>query len=183
MNKKLMSMILVVMLLCVSVSALAAGSKTTGNLVTTTTTTAETTTIPVTVATTTKAVQEQLDEVSKFVAANGKVVDYFGETAKAEVAALLPAGTDVEKLTMNEMFAVNIDAKAATGTVTQSFLLPSSYKDGQAVVVMMGYTDKNGVKQWKALKAQVVNGKLVVTFPGDVLANVTSDATLAVLSE
>jgi len=118
----------------------------------------------------------------KAISAKKYPADYFG---RAGVAAVLPAGFNLNKLVMNELHVYTL-CDCALGNLTLTFVFPTEYKVGTAVVVMFGIVGADGVSvEWTALKGEVVAGGGVrVTIPAELLAKASKyKVVIAILSE
>jgi hypothetical protein len=84
---------------------------------------------------------------------------------------------------MNEFTTIKIDGYSEeNGDLTASFEFATKYADGQAIVAMVG-VEVDGTMTWTALKAEVVDGIVKITFPEAVVKLMqTGNAVLSILS-
>ena len=118
-------------------------------------------------------------------AAGVTAVGFFGEALQADIAAALPAGTDLSALAVNELVPVALSGYAAgMGDVVVPFQFATVYQEGQPVVAMLGFVGADGVVEWHVLQAEVVAGGIVnVTIPADLALRMTTETTvLAILN-
>ena len=118
-------------------------------------------------------------------AAGETAVGFFGEDLQADIAAALPAGTDLSALAVNELVPVSLSGYAAgMGDVVVPFQFATVYQAGQTVVPMLGFVGADGVVEWHVLQAEVVAGGIVnITFPADLALRMMSETTaLAILN-
>ncbi|MEG2603450.1 MAG: hypothetical protein RSB91_00860 [Clostridia bacterium] len=79
-----------------------------------------------------------LADIAAKIADGSATLEAFGTDVKAEVEALLPAGTDVSKLNLNEFVTLKTaNYDKAYGAMSVSFTVASSYVDGQSVVALV----------------------------------------------
>ena len=110
---------------------------------------------------------------------------FFGEALQADIAAALPAGTDLSALAVNELVPVALSGyTAGMGDVVVPFQFATVYQEGQPVVAMLGFVGADGVVEWHVLQAEVVAGGIVnVTIPADLALRMTTETTvLAILN-
>ena len=125
----------------------------------------------------------QLTEIKSFLAKKNTISNYFPDDVKKEMSALLPAGTDLTKLTMSEYVALGIGEYDATmGDVSATFQFPTAFGTNKTVIAMVGYPASDGTVIWQALQTTVVKGNLQIVFPSELMTKVGHDAILAVLS-
>jgi len=125
----------------------------------------------------------QLTAIKSFLAKENTISNYFSDDVKKGMSALLPVGTDLTKLTMSEYIALGIGEYDATmGDVTATFQFPTAFAADKTVIAMVGYPASDGTVIWQALKTTVVDGNLHIVFPSDLMAKIGHDAILAVLS-
>jgi hypothetical protein len=125
-----------------------------------------------------------LGEISSYVQQQANpVINYFDQGVQEQVAALLPAGTNLSTINMNEFTTIKIDGYSEeNGDLTASFEFATKYEDGQAIVAMVG-VEVDGTMTWTALKAEVVDGIVKITFPEAVVKLMqTGNAVLSILS-
>ncbi|MCL2811150.1 MAG: hypothetical protein FWD25_04580 [Clostridia bacterium] len=184
MNKKLICLVLAMVMLCAAPLTFATAAKSPPGTPRTQAVLGAADQLSATVIGLTAAAQTELAEIAAFTAANVPVIGYFGDAVKAAVAALLPAGFDVESLVMHDF-----DLIALTGMdpsfndFAQPFVYGTAYPDGANIVALLGIEGGSGV-EWVALKAEVVNGFVVVYFTQAVLIALNGrTGMLAILSE
>lgn len=198
--KKFLSMMLVAVLL-ISVAAFAQASSpsrsasdlTSVRPSTSTSSTAADTTAPeVTIATVaaTPEFTAVLDDIQAFISTgDGPVVNFFGDDVKAKLAALLPAGFDLESLTVTELVPMSLaGAATADGELKVEMEFATEFKPGDVVVPIAGVFGSDGEVTWIPLEGNVVTrgGKAVVevTFPPEALAAIGDGSfVMGVLSE
>lgn len=106
-------------------------------------------------------------------AANGPVVNAFGDEVVAALAALLPEGVDAATLDVAELFEINIaNYDSAYGDVLVSF---NTLTAETTVAAVLGCVTADGTA-WTALKAEVVDGEVVVTFTADAVTAIPEGA-------
>lgn len=188
MLKKLIGLLLAVLLLTVTGSALAATpSKTTEDMtrITEETTSGES---PSTVLIYEREIPSEmsvavLKEISAYVASKAAVTGYFSEAVQAEILSRVPDKTDIAALKMSEFVSLGInDYVESYGDVTCVFQFPTEFTAEQTVVALVGYPDSTGAIIWQALDTTVVEGSLRIVFPTDLMLRIGHDAVLAVLS-
>ena len=188
MMRKFLSLLLAAVLLCAVTGALAVGSKTTNDLARVYQTIEESdvplgATISVSPELT-DAARKELAAITAFVAGNKPAADYFGETVKAGMAGFLPAGVSTSDLVLSEFASLTIqNYDAASGDIVSTIGFATPFTADQPVVVVFGYTDESGATVWQALEATVVDGKIKVTFPAELLLKAGNSATIAILSK
>lgn len=181
MSKRIVAFLLALALCLSCLNALAVDSKTTQDVVTTkkqpTGPKAPTTTQTVVVTTApTAEVKADLDEIAALIAKGEPVAEYFGE----EIAASLGEKESTLKLDEYVPLAVVGEDKGAT---TMTLSTAASYTQKDTVVVLAGIM-VNGKKVWRALSFTIVDGKLVIAVPADIVAQIEAGgATLAILSD
>ena len=191
MNRKLISLVLVLALVMMASVALAAvPSKTTADLVKTGGIVSESgTALPsdfaIFVAAESVAANTELAKILAFVTAkNESVANYFNDDVKAGIAALLPAGTDLSKLVMNEFFPIDaVKYDASYGNVAVTFQCATVYKDGQIIVALLGIiNDSDASVTWMPLQAEAVGGNVVIHFTPEAFAAMSNGtAVIAIL--
>jgi len=189
MKKKWIALVVALVTLTASTSALAATpSKTTEDLTRVDTVVTESgKTVPALVSvekTPSELVTTQLDAIKSFVAKKNSIANYFSDDVKKGMTALLPAGTDLTKLTLSEYVALNIgDYDKSYGDVTGTFQFPTAFAADKTVIAMIGYAGSDGKVIWQALETTIdKDGNLHIVFPSELMAKVGHDAILAVLS-
>jgi hypothetical protein len=124
-----------------------------------------------------------LKEISAFVASKAAPAGYFTQEVQAEILLRAPEKTDLSTLKMSEFVSLGIaDYVESYGDVTCVFQFPTEYAEGQTVVALIGYPDETGTIVWQALDTTVVEGSLRIVFPTDLMLRIGHDAVLAVLS-
>ena len=188
MKRKLIALVMALVTLTVSTTALAAQpSKTTEDLtrvvkVETKTGNASSALVWVD-KTPPELAKTQLEAMKSFIAKKNSAANYFPDDAKKGMAALLPTGTDLTKLTLSEYVALGIGTyDASYGDVSATFQFPTAFAADKTVIAMVGYAGSDGTMIWQALKTTIVKGNLVIVFPSDLMTKIGHDAILAVLS-
>ena len=189
MTKKMMSMILALVLILVTLPALAT---TTPSITTADLYTIDDYDVPLAglftiFDTLTMDAQAELDAITEYVNGGNTVADYFG----MDIAALVESGdlsedyldVDLSQLVLSEYVSLGINNyQESMGDVSALFGFATEYQEGQTVLVMFGYMDDNGDIVWNALNAEVIDGQVKIDFPSDVLLPAGSEAILAILS-
>jgi hypothetical protein len=125
----------------------------------------------------------QMDAMKTFVAKKNSPSNFFPDATKKEIAALLPAGTDLTKLILSEYAALGIgEYTASYGDIIGTFQFPTEFAAGKTVAAVIGYIGSDGNVVWQALKTTVKDGNLVLEFPTDLMEKIGHDAILTVLS-
>lgn len=173
MNKKIVALMLVLALCLTSAVAFAANSKTTNDIV-------STDDAPVVVVSPTAESIKTLEEIAAFVNEGKPVVEFFEPEVQAEIAAALPADADVNALKVDEVFPISLSNKSTTGSVSVTLSTAATYKSDAKVVVMARVGGR-----WVTLRTRIVNGKLVVELPADLVSSLAADedVVLTILSD
>lgn len=127
-----------------------------------------------------------LKDVAKFLAdTNGAPIQYFGEDALTQATQMMPEGTDLTSMALNEFFAVSIDGYNATfGNVTAKFTFASAYEPGQGMLAMVGFPGADQVTWYPMQAVCDEDGVVAIRLTGDVLAqSQQGEAIIAILSE
>lgn len=172
MNKKIIALMMAMVLCLTCVSALAAGSKTTNDVVYTSPVTEEAAPVVAVVAPTAET-QAVIAEVEALADQGKTVAEYFGVQAAPEAANL-----KVDELVP----AVLVGEAAGTATATATLNTAATYTEEDNVVVLIGFM-VDGEMVWTELSYTIVDGKLVVEFPEEILKQLdAANGQLAVLS-
>ncbi len=134
--------------------------------------------------------QQDMDAVAELTKAGKTPIEFFDDAVKADVANLLPAGTDLAALQMNEFVPISaLNYEEAYGDVTAAFEFPTQYAEGQPLVALAAvYTLVNSVTnewsaEWFACAAEAKMGKVYITFPADYVAKLEGGwGSLAILN-
>lgn len=127
-----------------------------------------------------------LKDVANFLAdTKGAPIQYFGEDALAQATQMMPEGTDLTAMALNEFFAVSIDGyDAAFGNVTAKFTFASAYEPGQGMLAMVGFPGADQVTWYPMQAVCDEDGVVAIRLTGDVLAqSPQGEAIIAILSE
>lgn len=127
-----------------------------------------------------------LKDVAKFLAdTKSAPIQYFGDDALAQAAQMMPEGTDLTSMALNEFFAVSIDGYNATfGNVTAKFTFASAYTPGQGMLAMVGLPGADQVTWYPMQAVCDEDGVVAIRLTGDVLAqSQQGEAIIAILSE
>lgn len=143
------------------------------------------------VKTQTEEASAMLTEIFTFVTEQKMpVVSFFNEEVVSEIRAALPEGVDLDSLSMDEFAPLGaISYNGEYGDVAVTFQFATEYVDGQNIVALVGISSGldeagNQTVEWHALKAEVVDGLVVVHFTTEVLLKMEqSEAMIAILSE
>jgi len=184
MKRKLIVVLAALLILCIPITALAmTESKTTGDVTTTTADDPEFVLKPIQE---TDAFKALFESVFQFVNENnGSPINFFDDALKSEISSKYPDGTDVTNLQLNEFVAIKgYNYSESVGDQTVSFSFASEYTEDQTLVAALAIFNPDGtVSEWIVLDAQVVNGKVVITFPQDVLEKLsTNSGALAIFN-
>ncbi|MDO4356664.1 MAG: hypothetical protein Q4E13_09165 [Clostridia bacterium] len=134
--------------------------------------------------------QAELDAISQTINAQKAPIAYFGSEVQEAIAALLPEGTDVEKLVMNEfapLTAINYERMFGSAWMTCEFA--TKYASDQPVVAVVGVVIAEGdgeqVVEWTPLETKITtDGCVEIRFTEEVLPLVENgNAVIAILSE
>ena len=135
----------------------------------------------------TEDAQEAFNAIAAYVNKGQTAIGYFD----MDIAQLIRSGAlsakylgfDFSTLILSEYVSLGINnAERSWLNVSATFGFASEYREGQTVVVMFGYRDKNGNIVWNALNTVAVNGQVKVDFPAELLLNAGSEAILGILS-
>ncbi len=127
-----------------------------------------------------------LKDVAKFLADSGSApIQYFGADALAQATQMMPEGTDLTAMALNEFFAVSIGGyDAAFGNVTAKFTFASAYEPGQGMLAMVGLPGADQVTWYPMQAVCGQDGAVAIRLTGDVLAqSQQGEAIIAILSE
>lgn len=132
----------------------------------------------------TEFAEETLKAFMAYKNKNKIIADFFSAEVQENMLKLLPADSDLKKMIMSEFVSLGIgDYLASYGDITCTFLFPTNYKEKKPVIALLGYLDVNGATVWDPLKTEVLNGKLIIEFPSEMLTVVGHDVVIAVLSD
>lgn len=125
----------------------------------------------------------EMDQISDWLAMeDAKVMDYFAEDVAAQVGQKLPEGVAAADLMAYEVIPMETNNYDETiGDVTVVLTVATPYADGQPIVALLGLPAADGTMQWTALDAAVVNGKVEVTVPANLLAAMENEQAMIVL--
>lgn len=185
MNKKLISLVLVLAMLCMSSMAFAASSVSTRNASGVLGATDDSGMLV--------EVLEPTEEINKLVAniiafvggGQGTVLDFLGEDVKTAIAQILGTNFDLSKLVLNEAVPFTVaNANLATGDVTVTFQFNTKYEDGAVLVAIVGIIAEDGTIEWIVVPAKAVNGAVELTFTKELLEKLDGKTlVLGILSE
>lgn len=126
----------------------------------------------------------QLQQIGALVSAGTPAIQFYPEAVRAQIAALLPPGTDPVVLSLNDMISVGVGLYEVTdGDVTVTFTFATQYQPGQAVVAVFSYLDATGAVAWWAIKAEVADGNLRVTLPAKLMLMIGHAVDIGVLAD
>jgi hypothetical protein len=127
-----------------------------------------------------------LSDIAQFIAkAYGSPIRYFGDDVFLQAVPLLPAGTDLDTLVLNEFFSASISGyDSAYGAVTASFTFASAYVPGQRMLALVGLP-VGGQVAWYPMQAVCgAGGVVAISLSAELLVNARQGETLiAILSE
>ena len=139
----------------------------------------------------TEAINKEVAEMRSQRAEKKTFISFYPLTAQREAQLLLPDGFDMDSLVTYEILSVDcVNYKHTYGDVLVRFSFATPFKDGQTIVAMLGLERENRTNtdgyelDWVALRAEVKDGYVDITFP-QVSLEVMEEhpALLAVLSE
>ena len=139
----------------------------------------------------TEAINKEVAEMRSHRAEKKTFISFYPLTAQREAQLLLPDGFDMDSLVAYEILSVDcVNYKHTYGDVLVRFSFATPFKDGQTIVAMLGLERENRTNtdgyelDWVALRAEVKDGYVDITFP-QVSLEVMEEhpALLAVLSE
>ena len=176
MNKRILSMMLVLMIAFASFSfacAEAVPSVTVETVVTVAAATSSTgavlpETFKVEIVPQSETAVKVIAEITEAVK-SAPVASYFGEEVMTAVAAKLPAAVETTALKLNELTTVTVaEYDASYEDVVVTLALTAEYADDDAIVVLVGIV-VDGVLTWIPMDATIVDGQVNVTFTQEVL--------------
>lgn len=116
-------------------------------------------------------------------------IDYFSKLEK-EVAGKLPAGTNLQTLTMNEFVPItSVDYKEEYKGVVCDFIFATPYVDGQTIVALAAVYDLNlendvSSAEWFVFGTSVSAGQVHVNFSQEFLQKLEKgNGSLVILSQ
>jgi len=199
MNKRIVSIMLVLAMLACAACAFAAESKavpsiTVGQLVAPVVSNTETAVkYDESFAIFVKPVAEEskqavvLQEITAVVEAQAPVVTFFNEEVVATVAEMLPEETDLSTLVMDEFFPLEVEGYVNEyGDVTAAFEFVTEYEDETVLIVLVGVLPNEGDPEaeivWYPIEATVAEGKVYIAFTEEILAQMADrEAVMTVL--
>ena len=176
MNKRIFSMMLVLMVAIASFSfacAEAVPSVTIETVVNVSTAVSSTgvvlpETFKVEVVPQSETVVKVVEEIAEVVKA-APVATYFGEEVMAAVAEKLPVEVETSALKLNELTTLKVaEYDAAYEDVVVTLALTAEYAEDDAIVVLVGIV-VDGVLTWVPMDATIVDGQVNVTFTQEIL--------------
>lgn len=186
MNKRILSMMLVLMLAFAGFAcAEAVPSVTVETVVTVAGATSSTgvvlpETFKVEVVPQSETAVKVIAEITEAVKA-APVASYFGEEVMTAVAAKLPVAVETTALKLNELTTVTVAGYDATyEDVVVTLALTADYADDDTIVVLVGIV-VDGVLTWVPMDATIVDGQVNVTFTQEVLTAAGSNEMLFAL--
>lgn len=115
---------------------------------------------------------------------NKVITDFFSAEMQESILKFLPENTDLRKMIISEFLSLGIGEYVDSyGDVTCTFQFPTDYKEKKPVVALMGYLDVSGTTVWVPLQTEVLDGKLKIVFPSEVLLVAGHDVVLTILSD
>lgn len=127
--------------------------------------------------------KETVDALKSYIDMGGSALNFFGVNPAA-VATMLPDGVDPDSMEVNTMTDLSIgDYDPAYGDVSVTMKLDTPVDPAKATVVLVGYVDANGVKQWMPVEAVAnADGSVTIDFSaGQLMVLGGKDLTVAVL--
>lgn len=188
MNKRILSMMLVLMIALATFSfacAEAVPSVTVETVVTVAGATSSSgvvlpETFKVEIAPQSEAAAKVIAEITEVVKA-APVATYFGEEVMTAVAEKLPATVETAALKLNELTTVTVaEYDASYEDVVVTLALTAEYADDDTIVVLVGIV-VDGVLTWVPMDATIVDGQVNVTFTQEVLTAAGSNEMLFAL--
>ncbi|HPJ01283.1 MAG TPA: hypothetical protein PKU80_00385 [Candidatus Limiplasma sp.] len=135
----------------------------------------------------TRDARAAFEAIAAYVGKGQAVIGYFDTDVTGLVlrGKLAPGylGVDFSRLILSEYVSLSIHNTLETDIdITSTFGFASEYRDGQPVMAMFGYREKNGDIVWTALNTITVNGQVKVDIPSELLRRAGSEAILGILS-
>lgn len=188
MNRKMVSLLLVVMLMLTAV-VYAEGvnpSKNSGAMTQVVLPPNVPPSFSVDIKTETQFSKEVFEQFDTFLKDGGNVIEYFPTETMQEIEAQLPAGFDTSKLQINEFMPLAMTGiEDGMSDLTLKFEFPTTYEKDADIVTLVGVVPEEGEDtEWIVTPSEVDDeGKLDITFTVDTLTKVASgDAVLTVLT-
>ncbi len=131
--------------------------------------------------------QAELDTIAAYVNKGQAAAGYFDiNIPQLALNGYLSSdylGFDLSGLIISEYVSLGINNYQENGAdVSATFGFASEYRDGQTVIAMFGYKEKNGKLVWNALNAVAADGRVTISFPSELLLKAGSEAILGILS-
>ena len=135
-------------------------------------------------------IRTQADQLLKDIAdymkqKQASPIQYFGDEVLAKATTLVPTGTNLQAMTLNEFFPASIQGYNNTyGNVTASFTFATEYKPGQQVLAIVGVPAADHMV-WYPMQAECgTDGVVAIHFTGELLQEAQlNEAVIAILSE
>jgi hypothetical protein len=139
----------------------------------------------------TESARKALTLLTDFVTGQGLApARFFPEKVQEALRLLLPEGANLDEFVIEEFSPFDVQNYVELyGDVTATFQFATPYKDGQALVALIGLvtgTDEQGnpVIEWIPAKAEAEGGFVKVHYPKALLIRLnTQEAIIAILSE
>ena len=138
----------------------------------------------------TDTIQAEIDSFRLHRGEGKSFISFFPEDVKDAAALLMQQGQDLDSLIAYEMMNVDcVNYDYTYGDVLARIKFATPFKDGQNLVVVLGVdngnaSDEGHQLQWTALRTEVVDGYVNITFAQSaLLAMEKAPALLMVLSE
>jgi hypothetical protein len=131
--------------------------------------------------------QAEFDPIAAYVDKGQAAIGYFGaDISKLVLNGKLSSdylGLDLSALILSEYVSLGINNYQDSGVdISATFGFASEYREGQTVIAMFGYKDKNGSTVWHALNTVAKGGQVKIDFPSELLLKAGSEAILGILS-
>lgn len=120
-------------------------------------------------------VSDVLTKLQEFLSTEGAaLLDFFGDDAKGDILSLLPPGVDPDTLQLDELVAMEIlDYADGVGDVKVAMDFPTTYREGQVVVPVVGVYVDDETTNWNALEGEIDSqNKLSAVFPQELLKEI-----------
>ena len=135
----------------------------------------------------TKDAKAAFNAIAEYVDRGQAAIGYFGmditDLVRNGKLSSKYLGSDFSKLILSEYVSLGIHNELESWfDVSTTFGFASKYQEGQTVVAIFGYRDRNGNIVWNALNTVAVDGQVRIDFPSELLFRAGSEAILGILS-